>query len=76
MALGDVRHCIAGVIKPGHRDRMNEDRRTQILALIARMPAWLRHDLGAKDEAVRGRAEETLAAMIDEALGQNNRPAA
>lgn len=55
---------------------MNEDRRTQILAPIARMPAWLRHDLGAKDEAVRGRAEETLAAMIDEALGQKDGPAA
>ncbi|MCB4859042.1 MULTISPECIES: hypothetical protein [Sphingobium] len=39
-----------------------------ILRVIARAPQWLRHDLESKDAAARGRAEETLAAMISDAL--------
>lgn len=39
-----------------------------IAATVARMPEWIRHDLVAKDAAVRTRAEETLAAMIAGAL--------
>lgn len=52
----------------------------QTLAIIAhvldRAPQWLRHDLAAKDAATRQRAEETLAAMIADALGKGNAEAA
>ena len=39
-----------------------------ILRVIERAPLWLRHDLEAKDAAVRRRAEEALAAMIADGL--------
>ena len=39
-----------------------------ILRVIERAPHWLRHDLEAKDDAARRRAEETLAAMISDSL--------
>ncbi|WP_426387765.1 DUF6771 family protein [Sphingobium sp. R-21] len=52
----------------------------QALAIIAhvldRAPQWLRHDLAAKHAATRQRAEETLAAMIADALGKGNAEAA
>jgi len=35
---------------------------------LARVPAWVRSELSAKDAAVRERAEETLAALIAAAL--------
>lgn len=38
------------------------------LKVIERAPQWLRHDLLSKDAAARGRAEETLAAQITDAL--------
>ncbi|WP_170065968.1 MULTISPECIES: DUF6771 family protein [Sphingomonadaceae] len=41
---------------------------TTILQVIERAPQWVRHDLEAKDAAIRARAEETLAAMISAAL--------
>lgn len=39
-----------------------------ILAVIERAPQWVRRDLEARDDAIRARAEETLAAMIAAAL--------
>ncbi|WP_340265214.1 DUF6771 family protein [Sphingobium mellinum] len=39
-----------------------------VLPVIERIPEWIRHDLAAKDTAIRSRAEETLAAMIASAL--------
>ncbi len=39
-----------------------------ILEVLARAPQWVRHDLAAKDEGARSRAEETLAAMIASAI--------
>ncbi|WP_179041784.1 DUF6771 family protein [Sphingobium lactosutens] len=39
-----------------------------ILRVIERAPQWLRHDLETKDACARARAEETLAAMISDAL--------
>jgi hypothetical protein len=36
--------------------------------ILGRAPEWVRGDLASKDEAVRRRAEETLAAMISAAL--------
>lgn len=41
-----------------------------ILRVIERAPQWLRHDLTSKDSAARSRAEETLAAMIADALAR------
>lgn len=39
-----------------------------ILQVLERAPQWIRHDLEAKDATLRIRAEETLAAMIANAL--------
>ena len=54
---------------------MNEAATKMILAILERAPEWLRHDLAAKDAAIRARAEETLAAMIASALGQEDKSA-
>ena len=43
-----------------------------IRAALARAPVWVRVDLAARDEAVKERAEETLAAMIAAALEAKN----
>ncbi|WP_404479245.1 DUF6771 family protein [Novosphingobium sp. BL-52-GroH] len=40
--------------------------------MIERTPQWVRHDLEAKDAAIRSRAKETLAAMIAAALDEAN----
>lgn len=48
---------------------MDENMTALILRVIERAPQWLRHDLESKDASVRRRAEETLAAMIADALG-------
>lgn len=39
-----------------------------IVRVLGRAPQWLRHDLAGKDIAARARAEETLAAMLVDAL--------
>ncbi|MDB2694137.1 hypothetical protein N9Y45_01655 [Erythrobacter sp.] len=38
------------------------------MTVVEHLPEWLRHDLAARDEAMRKRAEETLAGMIVGAL--------
>ena len=48
---------------------MDEETNTTILRVLERAPQWIRHDLESKDTGVRTRAEETLAAMIANALG-------
>lgn len=47
---------------------MNDTISAIILRVIERAPQWIRHDLESKDDAIRTRAEETLAAMIANAL--------
>lgn len=47
---------------------MNDSIQTATTAVIARVPEWVRHDLVSKDQSTRLRAEETLAAMIVNAL--------
>ncbi len=47
---------------------MDQEISELVARVIARAPQWLRHDLSSKDVSVRGRAEETLAAMIVDAL--------
>jgi hypothetical protein len=51
---------------------MNDEMKAIILGVIERAPQWIRHDLAAKDAASRVRAEETLAAMIADALGNGS----
>ncbi len=41
-----------------------------ILRVVERAPQWIRHDLDSKDAVARIRAEESLAAMIADALDQ------
>ena len=51
----------------GHRAMMRE-RADAILRVVERAPQWIRRDLDAKDPVVRFRVEESLAAMIADAL--------
>ena len=39
-------------------------------AVVQRSPQWLRHDFVSQDPALRARAEETIAAMIADALAR------
>jgi len=41
-----------------------------IHAVVQRSPQWLRHGLVSQDPALRARAEETIAAMIADALAR------
>lgn len=41
-----------------------------ILRVVERAPQWIRRELDAKDPVARVRAEESLAAMIADALDQ------
>lgn len=51
-----------------HSDAMDEKLTNLITTIVGRVPQWIRHDLLSKDAAVKQRAEETLAAMIANAL--------
>ena len=51
---------------------MNNDFQAVITATIARAPEWIRQELLWKEKATRARAEEALAAMIADALQQND----
>ncbi|MCI4590413.1 hypothetical protein MOK15_09935 [Sphingobium sp. BYY-5] len=51
---------------------MDEQINAIILRVIERAPQWIRHDLESKDVSVRARAEETLAAMIANALEEGS----
>ncbi len=42
-----------------------------ILRVLERAPLWIRRDLDAKDAVARIRAEESLAAMIANALDRD-----
>lgn len=47
---------------------MNDTLHAITMAVVARLPEWVRHDLTSKDQSTRTRAEETIAAMITNAL--------
>jgi len=49
---------------------MASDIQTIIHNVVERAPQWLRQDLTSQDKATRSRAEETIAAMITEALNK------
>ena len=51
-----------------HRAAMNASAQDAILQTVTRLPDWIRHDLAAKDPALRTRAEEALAAMLADGL--------
>ncbi|MFB9051296.1 hypothetical protein ACFFV8_21570 [Sphingobium indicum] len=51
-----------------HSDGMDANTTTLIMTILSRAPQWIRHDLLSKDAGVKQRAEETLAAMIANAL--------
>ncbi|HEX2813605.1 MAG TPA: hypothetical protein VHO04_13080 [Sphingopyxis sp.] len=50
---------------------MTQELTETILRVVERAPQWIRRDLDSKDAVARIRAEETLAAMIADALDQN-----
>lgn len=54
---------------------MTSDLANLILQVIERAPQWMRRDLDAKDPATRIQAEESLAAIIADALEKQNEPA-
>lgn len=52
---------------------MSDDVQATITAVIARAPEWIRQELLSKEESMRVRAEEALAAMIAGALREAER---
>lgn len=50
---------------------MTNDLTNIVLRVIERAPQWIRRDLDSKDAVARIRAEESLAAMIADALGNH-----
>ena len=55
---------------------MNQAAIDLLTRTVTRLPDWVRHDLAAKDSAVRLRAEETLVAMIANVLSAGTNEAA
>lgn len=47
---------------------MTDETTAIVLGVIERAPQWIRRDLESKDHVARLQAEESLAAMIAEAL--------
>lgn len=66
-----VHHDVAFWQRVDHRTPMSEEMNKIIAHVVAKAPQWLRHDLSAKDATMRNRAEETLVAMIADALAQD-----
>ena len=48
---------------------MAHDMHIVIAEMVSRIPEWVRKELLSADAATRARAEETIAAMIKDALG-------
>jgi hypothetical protein len=51
-----------------HSAGMEQTSKDVLFKAVARLPEWVRHDLAAKDAALRVRAEESLAAILVDAL--------
>ena len=47
---------------------MDQTTKDALLKAVARLPDWVRHDLAARDAALRVRAEEALTAMLVDVL--------
>jgi uncharacterized membrane-anchored protein YjiN (DUF445 family) len=67
-----MRSCGAARAKTVNEYIMNETITSTILRVLERTPQWMRHDLESKEAAIRTRAEETLAAMIANALADGD----
>lgn len=61
----------AGVPVYAARMKSSEELGRVISAAVARIPEWVRSELGSKDVVLRTRAEETLAFMIAGALADS-----
>ena len=55
-----------------HRHPMTSNLVETVLQVIQRAPQWMRRDLDAKDAVARVQAEESLAAMIADALDKKD----
>lgn len=55
---------------------MDDASKSLLLKTVSRLPDWVRHDLAAKEITARQRAEETLVAMIANALENDTRDGA
>jgi hypothetical protein len=51
-----------------HAGKMPSDIGSLIIARLVTTPDWIRRDLSSKDESLRNRAEEALAAIIEAAI--------
>jgi ribosomal protein S20 len=47
---------------------MSDEKQKAIAEIVSRVPEWVRKDLLAPNKATRARAEETVSAMIADAL--------
>lgn len=63
---------IASKAPAAYGGRMDNALTRTILEVLVRAPQWVRQGLTARDMGVRGRAEETLAAMIASAIANEN----
>lgn len=55
---------------PRYSARMTDELTTIVLRAIERAPQWIRRDLESKDHVIRIQAEESLAAIIADAIRQ------
>jgi len=53
---------------------MSDTLQATVTAVIARAPEWVRQELVSKEASTRARAEESLAAMIADALKAARQP--
>ena len=58
----------------GTSGAMRKDLAEQILAVVERVPDWVRRDLSSRDEIARQRAQETLAGLIANAVNEDAEP--
>ncbi|MBA4772290.1 MAG: hypothetical protein H2054_04180 [Sphingomonas sp.] len=52
---------------------MADETTIAIASIVSRIPEWVRRDLLSTDAATRARAEDTIAAMVQEAIGVGQR---
>ena len=58
---------------PADGPNVSNDLVELVSGVLGRAPEWVRGDLASKDDGIRRRAEETLAAMITAALETQDR---
>jgi hypothetical protein len=63
---------LVGTAPPREIPTMKPNQLATVSAVVTNAPTWIRTDLASRDEALRKRAEETLAAMITAALASGD----